>query len=527
MGIIHNICNEVQTAELAKLQGFIAIYQAGHELVKAMENSPNAEERIDDIHLLKRCLKPYQEIYAIVGDDVNKYLVANGVQFTPEDTEAEIAKRMLIFASSDAFFAIRKSAAVACSQYSKLNDLYLHHVVDFPKTLMSFERFQPKLIKCVQIFSQFALLGRELVKETNGTEYNDIFLLVSKIFKDLADYANILQSGQSHSDKTLTFASTAMIPGFDAQKRKTYAQLDVLKQELKTLEEALAILQSKHDHAEKMLACQNETEQNQLLVAWKEMWPSSTLGTVFLNDTESMAKLVQELDALETAFQKQSSLVKAKQDEIKRALDTLKTIDSAMEKFDKSTLDALRGVNEIQVVAATQLMRQYSLDPVRIIDNRDNIITGQANFLTEEDKPVVEEQTTPKSPKTSGSLLDLFRGRSATGRDMVFTRNSPPASPRGEAPTASSSTEDLPPVKTEILVSKATLKLKLFDTTRPSRSASAPPKPEAAPSSPRIEVRPAPLAAAGTASAPGSPSIQDRINSLNAAGGIKFSPRPH
>ncbi|KTD60751.1 hypothetical protein [Legionella shakespearei] len=524
MGIIHNICNEVQTAELAKLQGFIAIYQAGYELVKAMENSPDAAERIDDIHLLKRCLKPYQEIYAIVGDDVHKYLLANGVQFTPEDSDAEIAKKMLIFASSDAFFAIRKSAAVACSQYSKLNDLYLKHVGDFSTTLMSFERFQSKLIKCVQIFSQFALLGRELVKETGGKAHNDTFVLVSTIFKDLADYANILQSGQSHSDKTVTFASTAMIPGFDTKRRKTEAQLDVLKQELKILEEQL---KEKQDHAEKLMASQAIIEQSQLLDTWNTLWPASALGAVFPKDTESMAKMVQ---ALESAFAQQNTLIKAKQDEIKRTLDTLKTIASAMEKFDPSTLAALRKVNEIQVDAATHLMRQYNLHPVSIMENPDNIITAKANFLTEYDKPVVEVQT-PKSPKTSGSLMDLFRGRSSTGRDMVLTRNSPPTSPRGEASastssSSSSSTEDLPVVKSEPAIAP-TLRLKFFvGTSRPSRSASAPPKPEAAPSSPRIEVRAAPPAATGTASTPGSPSIKERIDSLNAAGGIKFSPRP-
>lgn len=530
MGTIHNICNEVQTAELAKLQGFIAIYQAGHELVKAMEHSPNAAEYNDDINLLKRCLKPYKEIYAIVGDDVSKYLLANSVEFTPEDSDAEIAKKMLIFASSDAFFAIRKSAAVACSQYSKLNDLYLKHVGDFSTTLMSFERFQPKLIKCVQIFSQFALLGRELVKEGDKTAESDIFALVSMIFKDIADYANILQTGQSHSDKTITFASTAMIPGFDAQRRKAEVQLDILRQQLKAAEDQLAPLQSKHDHAEKMMASQNEAEQNQLLAAWKEMWPSSALGTVFPSDTESMAKLVQELDVLETFFQKQTSLVKTKQEEIKRALDNLKSIDSAMEKFDFETLAALRKVNEMQIKAATELKQLYDLSPVRVIENSDRIVTGEANFLTEDDKPVVEVQT-PKSPKATGSLMDLFRGRSSSGKDMVLTRQSPPASPRGDASAAassSSSTEELPPVKPEPMVAP-TLRLRfLTGTSRPGRSASAPPKPELTPSSPRIEVRPAPLAAlATTASAPGSPSIQDRIDSLNAAGGIRFSPKPH
>ncbi|MCC5792212.1 MAG: hypothetical protein JJT82_06330 [Legionellaceae bacterium] len=518
-----------------KLRGFLKIYQAGCELVQALEAAEKTGKYVGDLPTLKReiqtlkdFLKPYREIYLIVGDSIEHYLFHHcGVQFTAEDSDEEIAKKMLVFVASDTFVAIRKNAASACSQYLPFSEHYRKDIQGLSPSLMSFEAFQNELIKCVQIFSQCSLLGRELVKESAQMADSAIFEMASQVFKCSADYADVLQSGLAHSEKTIHFASTAMLPGYDKQRKDLKEQIQNLRLELQKARDELALLDDKYQLAEKMMTTKQETEQNQLFALWKTSSPINTAQAHFPKETQGMAELAQDINRVTTKWQTQDCLIKDTQDKLKGLTDKSNSIKNAMTKMSPAMLAALKTLNQSQANAASLLFQKYTLLPVRITPHTDQIITGESKILTDEDRPP-QTMVTPKSPKSSGRLFEKIRGRSATHKNIVLTRQSPPTSPRGTGTSsASSSSESLRPETRgdDNTDDSAALRLKFFTATnRPARTVSAPPKREVSSSVLKGDEKVLPEKK-GTADIAGSPTIKQRIERLNAAGGITFSPQ--
>lgn len=562
------LCKELQDAEVVKLKSFIGLYQGLVELLNELEASAKAKAALakhiedleepgkledvspkkkaklekklqaskdytDDIKALKRLLKPFQEVYLTVGDSVEQYLLDTHVEFKEDDSEAELAKKLIIFISTDSFFAIRKSAAMGCSYYSTLNELYHNLIVDFPN-LMSFGRFQTKLYSCVQIFSQGAMLGAALVKDRGQSEANDCFEMANTVFKILADYSNTLKLGQDYSNKTIEHASIALIPGFDAKRIKDQERLAVLKGELKSEGIDFDVLKAQHDIAQEMMETQDRIKQNELLAAWKASNPMSTMGDEFPTESGSMAKLAQEIDAVVTVFQENKAVK-----EIKRLIDSIESIKVALTKLNPEIADALAKVNDTQLAVKAMLDNKYHLSAIPITLHEDKIITGDVSFLTKEDKPTEEIQG-PKSPKST-SFMSLLRGRSSSkAPELVRTLTLPaaaPLSPRAESLSSSSSSsssseEDLNRLSANVAEVDAPLspRLKFFPPVENRvRAASAPSKPQMInQGSPKDACSASPRKGSkGNIDMPDSPSVRERIASINANGGLKFDPRPN
>lgn len=349
-----NIVNEFEKAEKTKLEGFVAVYKKIRNIIEELRFKSTENEAFTGyIESLQKYMEPYRQIYLLVGNDVTSYLESEiGMHFLSEDDQDMIAKKLLMLVSSSTFFSIREFAIIACNQYLQLSELYQEITIALKKDNTEFANLQNNMIKCVQIFSQFALLGDQLAKETENnpsTEIKQVSTLVAEIGKITAFYANQAkkydeakeaQDDKMSFEKTLGFAAAPMIAMLLKKHNEFLQRLDTLKAGLSSEEK------------ESLDAVITRKSQDNSQITFRRRANSKAATTTPTND--SLADIETLLKQIE---ENRKAIIKAE--------EVLEASEAA--KARKNLLDSKNKALEL----ATTIFKDSMPDPTRVKTKKD------------------------------------------------------------------------------------------------------------------------------------------------------------
>ncbi|MCE3044690.1 hypothetical protein [Legionella sp. 16cNR16C] len=400
MKTLYNLCNEIQEKELKILEVFSSFYKENLEVLREVNKENLLNEM--DIRQLEIYLYPFKKIYSLIAPNtaldsktILKFFTLNHLKVTPEDSEDELIKKLLMLIASPAFLSIRKAAALALSQYKEANQFYqrLAEILAWPS--LKSRHLQDKHIICAQIFSQFAILGKELFELNQSTGSR----LISETFANIAESANQFIAPEPDTIKELE--------RLEAIKQELQNQLNRLEQEARKVQQASVALQLRFQIAEQMMQSTDKQKQNQLYSKWKDS--SSLLD--FPSDSLSLVKLSQEIAELETQLQQRNADLEPLQKQIgqvKRLLDK--------SQMEITLHDSTSTINVHPDVPAW-LNKQYKSEPVQTTFR----VVIEENLASKEN-PEPTESTPSVGTSKHGFLT---RARSLTNLGRIRSSSSP------------------------------------------------------------------------------------------------------
>lgn len=355
-----------------------------------------------DMKQLKIYLYPFKNIHSLIAPNTTlgsktilKFFTLNHLKVTPEDSEDELIKKLLMLVASPAFLSIRKAAALALSQYKEANQFYQRLAETLAWPSLRSRHLQDKHIVCVQIFSQFAILGKELFELNQSTGSR----LISETFVNIAESANQFIAPEPDTIKELE--------RLEAVRQELQNQLDRLEQKARKLQQASMALQMRFQIAEQMMQATDIQKQNQLYSKWKE--GSSPLE--FPSDPASLTKLSQEIAELDAQLQQRNAGIEPIQ----------KQIDQVKRLLDKNKMEITQhdSTSEITVHpdVSTLLGKQHKLEPVQ---TTFRVVVEET--LTNGENPEPNEHTPSAGTSKHGFLT---RARSLTNLGRIRSSSSP------------------------------------------------------------------------------------------------------
>ncbi|MDP3270055.1 MAG: hypothetical protein Q8M40_13535 [Legionella sp.] len=352
MGKIHLICNEIRTAELNKIQGFVDVYKAVSDLIKTLECELHpAGLPSNTINELKKLVRPYEKIYLLVGDSQDEYVKELGLNFTEQDDSDEIAKKLANFVSHPIFYQTRNAAAAACGSYVTLSKLYRSIMAKF-NCFELINTFEASQIKCVQLFSQFGLLGKTLKDEVDNVEIQEADKLtavthsISSIWELGLEYANLLLSNVDNSDKSIDFVANNVIPELDFNLKEYNEKISKVEEELNRIR-LMGNLDQAFEVREKLLANNNILDQNSIS-EWIHAYPDSQLNSNDFNFLKDNVILLREFESLETDLENNKKLINEKSAQLHQFKIIHKQLEDSCRKFDPKITNCLANLNKEQ-----------------------------------------------------------------------------------------------------------------------------------------------------------------------------------
>lgn len=512
------LCLEIYKTELTKLEGLSRIYGSGLDLIRAIELAnpvlPQADVLISSI---KTYLAPFEEIRALVGDNVSNFLSNElGVNLEHITSAEQMAQNVLKLIANNYFITIRKAAALAGSQFAEFSGLYQKITAMLKWPSNAFNIFQADQIKCVQIFSQFAMLGDKLKKDVStlyepSHELNQVSVLFAELCSLAASYADFTQK---RSDKSLAHVAPSLVPVFEAKKEKFEQQLIDLTAERVLLDQQLAILNPNRELCTLLIQATDTDEQEKLFQRWKTEYAHSNLtDDKYPQTPKEIAELTQELSCFELNYQRISIDLEQIIAQQHNLTVQLKQIQDALSRLD------FAGRLERMQAAIMAKAEQNGLKPITVMKKTlpvSTFVSVQALFP--------EDSLSPPPKSSSPSLFKRFRAATSSTPKLTRTFSESSHTSADDLISSPRSPKDDGQSKSEKLNSLGNSSSDISSV--PSSSSSSPISSKKIKSdtvkSPRL-FNDNDLSSSLTVTTLVSPTIKDRINSLNAQGGIHFS----
>lgn len=480
MGKIHLICNEIRTAELNKIQGLVDVYKAVSDLIKTLECELHpAGPPSNTINELKKLIRPYEKIYLLVGDNEDEYVKELGLNFTEEDNVKEIVKKLAHFVSHPIFYQTRNAAAAACGSYVTLSKLYRSIMEKF-NCFELINTFEASQIKCVQLFSQFSLLGEKLKDEVDNVENQEADKLtavahsISSIWTLGLEYADLLRSNVDNSDKSIDYVANNVIPELDANKKKYREQILELEDELNRIKLVKAF-----EVREKLLANNNVLDQSSIS-EWIQAYPDSQLKSNDFNFLKDNVILLREFQRLETDLENNKELINEKSAQLHQLKITHKQLEDSCRKFDPKIINCLTNLNKEQDKFREYVKNNYDFKTNKL-KSKDEYIPSVLG-ISQPEPIILTPPVDIQSPKSKKLKLRAF---SLTTKAVKQQKQ-----------------EKFPKSESNDIVESSTRRQSFFSVVVKKGS-----KSQSAPSSPQTP----------------KSNIQRKIEELEACGGIKFT----